>query len=132
MSGLVTETGVRPVVAGYVAVPAHAKAEVAEGLLLEWREAFAGWARCEGYVLGSVFTDVRGRGEGGLYGLAKYLRRDGVVGVVVPDVGHLTHVRCLAGADRHVVQRFLRAAVLTVEPGGQGSASGQSESGGQG
>ncbi|HET9658450.1 MAG TPA: hypothetical protein VFP72_24065 [Kineosporiaceae bacterium] len=111
-----TATGVRPIVAGYAAVPAHAKPEAAEGLLMDWREAFAGWARREGYALGSVFTDVRGRDEDGLYGLAEYLRRDGVVGVVVPDIGHLTHVRCLAGADQRTAQRFLRSTVLTVEP----------------
>lgn len=111
-----TATGVRPVVAGYAAVPAHAKPEAAEGLLMEWREAFAAWTRREGYALGSVFTDVRGRDERGLYGLAEYLRRDGVVGVVVPDVGHLTHVRCLAGADWRTAQRYLRSAVLTVDP----------------
>ncbi|HET9656806.1 MAG TPA: hypothetical protein VFP72_15745 [Kineosporiaceae bacterium] len=111
-----TTTGVRPIVAGYAAVPAHAKPEAAEGLLLEWRESFAAWTRREGYCLGPVFTDVRGRGEGGLYGLAEYLRRDGVVGVVVPDMGHLTHVRCLAGADQRTAQRFLRSAVLTVDP----------------
>src|SRR5512141_2660674 len=64
---------------------------------MEWREAFAAWTRREGYALGSVFTDIRGRDESGLNGLAEYLRRDGVVGVVVPDLGHLTHVRCLAG-----------------------------------
>ncbi|HET9657760.1 MAG TPA: hypothetical protein VFP72_20580 [Kineosporiaceae bacterium] len=108
---------VRPVVAGYAAVPAQANPEAAERLLAHWRQALAAWARCEGYALGAVFTDVRGRDERGLYGLAEYLRRDDVVGVVVPDMGHLTHVRCLAGADRHVVQRFLRSAVLTVGPG---------------
>ncbi|HET9656762.1 MAG TPA: hypothetical protein VFP72_15525 [Kineosporiaceae bacterium] len=111
-----TGSGVRPVVAGYAAVPAHARPEAAEGLLLEWRESFAAWAQSEGYALGSVFTDVRGRDERGLYGLAEYLRRDGVVGVVVPDMGHLTHVRCLAGADQRAAQRYLRSAVLTVGP----------------
>jgi hypothetical protein len=106
---------VRPVVAGYVAVPAHANPDAVEGVVAEWRESFAAYARREGYALGMVFIDVRGRGEGGLYGLAEYLRRDGVVGVVVPEVGHLTHVRCLAGADWRTAQRFLRAAVLPVE-----------------
>jgi hypothetical protein len=35
-----------------------------------------------------------------------------VVGVVVPDVGHLTRVRASWGADRRTVQRCLRSAVL--------------------
>lgn len=109
--------GVRPVVAGYVAVPAHANPESAQDLVAEWREAFAAYTRREGYALGSVFTDVRGQEERGLYGLAEYLRRDGVVGVVVPDVGHLTHVRCLTGADCRTAQRFLRSAVLPVGDG---------------
>jgi hypothetical protein len=106
--------GVRPVVAGYLAVPAQVSPESVEGLVAAWRVSFADYARREGYALGSVFMDVRGREERGLYGLTEYLRRGGAVGVVVPDVGHLTHVRCLAGADRRTVQRFLRVAVLTV------------------
>lgn len=115
----------RPVVAGYVAVPAHANPDAADGQVAKWRESFAAYARREGYALGPVFTDVRGRAEGGLFGLTEYLRRDGVVGVVVPNVGHFTHVRCLAGADRRTVQRFLRAAVLPVEACAGGSSDGR-------
>ncbi len=106
----------RPLLAGYIAVPAHANPESAKGLVAEWREAFAVYARREGYALGSVFTDVRGREERGLYRLAAYLRRDGVVGVVVPDLSHLTHIRCLTGADRRTTQQFLHSAVLCVQP----------------
>ena len=51
----------RPLVAGYVAVPAHASPDAAEGLVAAWRESFAAYAGREGYCLGSVFTDVRGR-----------------------------------------------------------------------
>jgi hypothetical protein len=111
----VSGSGARPVVAGCLAVPASVSPDSVEGLVAAWRVSFADFARREGYSLGSVFTDVRGREERGLYGLAEYLRRDGVVGVVVPDVSHLTHVRCLAGADRRTAQRFLRSAVLTVD-----------------
>jgi hypothetical protein len=110
----VTGAGVRPVVAGYLAVPAHASAETTQGLVAAWCRSLDAYASREGYCLGPVFTDLRGREERGLYGLADYLRRDGVVGVVVPDVGHLTHVRALSGADRRTVQRFLRSAVLVV------------------
>jgi hypothetical protein len=103
-----------PVVAGYLALPAHTNALAAEELAGEWRALFAAHARRHGYLLGSVFTDVRDRGEGGLYLLAEYLRHAEVVAVMVPDLGHLTHARCLAGADRRTVQRYLRAAVLPV------------------
>jgi hypothetical protein len=74
------------VVAGYVAVPAHANPDAAEGLVADWRRSFAAYAGREGYSLGAVFADVRGREERGLYGLAEYLRRDEAVGVVVPDL----------------------------------------------
>jgi hypothetical protein len=114
LSSRTAALGVRLAVAGYLAVPAHANPVSAEGLVAEWRESFAAYARRRGYVLGSVLSDVRGWDERGLYGLAEYLRRDGVVGVVVPDIGHLTHVRCLAGADWRTAQRFLRAAVLPM------------------
>lgn len=90
---------------GYVAVPAHASPDSAEGLVSAWRESFAAYAGREGYCLGSVFADLRGRDERGLYELAQYLRRDGVIGVVVPDVAHLTHVRALSGADWRTAQR---------------------------
>jgi hypothetical protein len=106
----------RPVVAGYVAVPAHASRRDAKGEIAAWSQALAGYAHQEGYALGAVFTDVRGRDENGLYGLAEYLRRNEAVGVVVPNLGHLTHVKCLVGADWRTAQRYLRAAVLTVEP----------------
>lgn len=106
--------GVRPVVAGYLAVPGHADPDAAERVVTAWRVSCAAFARREGYALGAVFSDVRGRDECGIYGLAEYLRRDGVVAVVVPDVGHLTQARCLSGADLRAVRRFLRSAVLTV------------------
>jgi hypothetical protein len=89
-----------------------------------WRESFAAYARREGYCLGSVFTDVRGREERGLYGLAEYLRRDGVVGVVVPDVAHLMHVRALSGADWRTAQRYLHSAVLSMDATSGGPCGG--------
>jgi hypothetical protein len=102
-------------VAGYVAVPAHANPDSTEGLVSAWRASFAACASSEGYCLGSVFTDVRGREERGLCGLAEYLRSDGVVGVVVPDMAHLTHVRALSGADWRTAQRYLHSAVLPMD-----------------
>lgn len=58
----------------------------------------------------------RGRGENGPYELASCVRRHGVVAVAVPNLSHLRHVRCLAGADLRTVRRHLRAAVLLVAP----------------
>lgn len=84
-------------VAGYVAVAAQASPDAAEGIVAERRDSFAAYAQREGYSLGPVFFDVRGRAEAGLYGLAEYLRRDDAVGVVVPDLGHLTRVRPACG-----------------------------------
>jgi hypothetical protein len=77
----------------------------------------ADFTRSEGYAIGPLFSDVRDRGESGLYGLAEYLRRGDMVAVVVFDVSHLTHGGCLAGADRRTAQRFLRVRVLAVDPG---------------
>jgi hypothetical protein len=115
----------RRVLAGYVAAPAQAGPDAADGLVAAWRSSSTARADRHGYLLGPVFTDVRGRAERGLYGLAEYLRGDGVVAVVVPDLEHLTQARCLTGADRRTVQRFLRAAVLTVdaEPAGAGGGA---------
>jgi hypothetical protein len=105
----------RRVLAGYVAVPAQAGPAAADGLVSAWRNRFAAHADRHGYQMGPVFTDVRGHTEHGLYRLAEYLRQDCVVDLVVPDLEHLTHARCLAGADRRIAQRYLRAAVLTVD-----------------
>jgi hypothetical protein len=55
------------VLAGYVAVPAQAGADAADGLVAAWRSRFAAHADRHGYVLGGVFTDVGGRTERGLY-----------------------------------------------------------------
>lgn len=120
----------RRVLAGYVAVPAHASPDAADGLVAAWRDRFAAHADRAGYALGPVFADVRGRSERGLYGLAEYLRRDGVVAVMVPGLDHLTQAACLCGADRRTAQRFLRAAVLTV--GAEPAAVGGGSRGGRG
>ncbi len=114
----------RGVLAGYIAVPAGAGADAADGLVAAWRSRFAAHADRHGYVLGGVFADVQGRTERGLYALAEYLRRDGVVAVVVPDLEHLTQAGCLCGADRRTAQRYLRAAVLTVDAEPAGVAGG--------
>ncbi len=46
-----TGAAVRPLVAGYVAVPAHASPDAAEGLVAAWRRSFASYAGREGYSL---------------------------------------------------------------------------------
>jgi FixJ family two-component response regulator len=81
-----------------------------------WRSTLAAFAAAEGLTVGPLFTDVRGREESGLYRLVEFLRTGETAAVVVvPDVGHLTHVGCLTGADQATAQRFLRARVLTLE-----------------
>lgn len=123
-----TGATVRPVAAGYVALPGHAHPGDAEDLVRELRLMLAAYAQTEGYALGPVIADVRGRGESGLYDLVSLLHRGEAVAVVVPDLGHLTHGPCLAGADRLTAARFLRAPVLPVEPcaesGGAATGSG--------
>ncbi len=68
----------------------------------------------DGLTLAAVFTDVRGRTESGLYRLLTEVRRRNVVAVLVPDLDHLQHAGCLAGADVHTATRYLRARVLPV------------------
>lgn len=109
-----TGCGPRPIVAGYLAVPMHASRRSAARPVREWSASFAAYAHQEGLAPGEAFTDVWGREGSGLAGLAGYLRRDGVVGVVVPDLTHLTQACCLAAADRRAVQRYLHAAVLPM------------------
>ena len=53
-----------------------------------------------------------GRTETGLYGMLAAVRRGWAVAVVVPDVGHLRHVGCLAGADPRTAALYLRARLL--------------------
>jgi SAM-dependent methyltransferase len=109
----VSAPGVRPTLAGCVAVSAHANPDAAPGLVAVWWESFSSHAHREGYSLGSVLTGVRGREERGRYGFASYLpsylpsylRRDGVAGVVAAGVGRLIPVRCRARADRLTPQR---------------------------
>lgn len=100
--------------AGYVTVPDGLDPGDAEWLARQWGEALAAFAAGEGYTLGAVFTDVRGRGELGLYALIGHVRRTGAAAVVVPDLRHLTRAECLAGADPLSAGRFLHAPVLTV------------------
>ena len=79
-----------------------------------WQRGIETFAAAEGYALAGIFTDVRGAGESGFYALMAALRHEQAVAVVVPDMGHLEHVACLAGADARVATRYLRARVLTV------------------
>lgn len=101
--------------AGYVTVPDGLDPGDTEWLTRQWGEALAAFAAGEGYRLGAVFTEVRGRGESGLYALIGHVRRTGAAAVVVPDLRHLIRAGCLAGADPLTAGRFLHAPVLAVE-----------------
>lgn len=104
-------------VAGYVAVPAHASDTDAETEVSGWRQILAAHTDQRGMRLGAVFVDVRGRTESGVYRLVEHLRAGQAVAVIVPELTHLTHAACLTGADLACAQRFLRARVLTVQTG---------------
>jgi hypothetical protein len=90
----------------------------------------AGFAAVEGYRLAGVFQDVRGRTETGLYTMLTAVRREQAVAVAVPDLEHLRHVGCLAGADPATAARYLQARPLILHPdhgvssGGQGLVRG--------
>jgi len=71
-------------------------------------------ARSEGYCLAGCFSDVRGVSESGLHSMAAALRRTEAVAVIVPDLSHLQHVGCLAGADLSTAARFLRARLVVA------------------
>ena len=77
-------------------------------------ELIATVARSEGYCVAGCFTDVLGVSESGLYSMAAALRRDEAVAVIVPDLGHLQHVECLAGANLSTAARFLRARLVVA------------------
>jgi hypothetical protein len=101
---------------GYLSIPIHvlAAGELDELLISGTRE-LAGLAGRHGHVLAGVFTDAQRHTEQGLYRLLDALRRSGVVAVVVPDLSHLRHAGCLAGADERTMARYLRARVLTFD-----------------
>jgi hypothetical protein len=102
---------VHPAIFGYLSVPPWSEDQEVRS----WQRAVEAFAATEGYALAGIFTDVRGAGESGFYALMAALRHEEAVAVVVPDMGHLEHVACLAGADARVATRYLRARVLTVD-----------------
>jgi hypothetical protein len=112
-----TRAGVRPVVVGYLTVPAGLEGVRAARAVNRWRESITEYARREGYALGAVFCDRAGD-ERGFHATVAQVRGDRAVAVVVPDLEHLAHVGCLAGTDRLTAQRYLRTPLLTVEGSG--------------
>jgi hypothetical protein len=100
----------------YLALPTHTHPGDHEEAIAAARRELAAFAAREGYPLAGVFTDVRGRTEAGLYGMLAAIRCGGAVAVVVPDLGHLRHVGCLAGADLRTASRYLRARLLPLAP----------------
>jgi hypothetical protein len=110
-----------PLALGYVSVPVDTGAGVGEAAVPEEAaraaaHALRRFAVREGYTLGGVFTDVRDRSQSGLHALLDAVRRDEAAAVVVPDLGHLRHVGCLAGADARTASHFLRARLVTMAP----------------
>jgi hypothetical protein len=107
--------GHRPEAAGYLTLPDGLDGHDRQWFIEQWRAVLADFSARNGYVLGPVFVDVRGRGEPALYELVDHVRRTSTVAIVVPDLDHLHRSACLAGADRLTASRFLRAPVLTVD-----------------
>jgi hypothetical protein len=80
-----------------------------EAAVIAWAHDFADLAAREGYAYSGGFADVRGQFETGLYRLLDVLRAGDGVAVLVPDLDHLRHAGCLAGADLRIAARCLRA-----------------------
>lgn len=79
----------RPVVYGYLLAPQPEEIEIAA-----WKKEIAWWCREQDFHLGAVFVD-RSIAEDqvrrpGIQGLLDALLLPGVVGVVVPNAGHLS------------------------------------------
>ena len=106
-----------PAAFAYLALlPRVAAAPDGQRVVAAARQELAGFAAFRGYELAGVFTEVRGRTESGLYAMLAALRGERAVAVVVPDVEHLRHVGCLAGADLATATRYLRARLLPLRP----------------
>jgi hypothetical protein len=107
---------VRPRDLAYVSLPAHTRSGEGEELLAVMERELAWLAAEQGYALAGVYCDVRGRSDCGVYQVVEAVRRGDAVAVVVPDLEHLRHCGCLAGADLRTASRFLRAQQLAVDP----------------
>jgi hypothetical protein len=102
-----------------VSVHPHHRDDELEQELRSTTDRLARFAAQHGLALVGVFSDVRGRTESGLYHLLAELRRGNAVAVLVPDLEHLQHAGCLAGADVRTATRYLRARVLPLAPASQ-------------
>ncbi len=99
---------------GYLSVPAHASPVSHEETVAATTRELMAFAAAERYALAGIFADVRGRSESGLYALLDAVRHREAVAVVVPDLDHLRHAGCLAGADLRTTARYLRVRLLTL------------------
>jgi hypothetical protein len=100
---------------GYVSVAAEDAPDGLEQVIAVLGRDLAVRAERAGHELAGVFADVRGRSEQGFYALVAAVRqREDVAAVVVPRLGDLGRVGCLAGADVRTAERYLRARVLAV------------------
>jgi hypothetical protein len=100
---------------GYVNVAAEDALDGLEQVVAVIGRDLAVRAERAGHELAGVFADVMGSSEQGFYALVTAVRqREDVAAVVVPRLGDLGRVGCLAGADVRTAERYLRARVLTV------------------
>jgi hypothetical protein len=104
---------------GYVSVAAEDARDGLEQVVAVIGRDLAVRAERAGHELAGIFADVRGRSEQGFYALVAAVRqREDVAAVIVPRVGDLGRVGCLAGADVRTAERYLRARVLAVHAEG--------------
>jgi hypothetical protein len=105
-----------PVALGYVSVPSGRRPDDVEAEVTAWAHQLAELATREGYAFAGGFVDLRGQTETDLYRLLEVLRCGDAVAVLIPDLEHLRHAGCLAGADLRTAARYLRARLLTLAP----------------
>jgi hypothetical protein len=98
----------KPTLLGYLAV---ATADA----LAQGRASLAEYAAKEGFTLAEVYVDLTGQ-DAAFYQLLQQIQVGEASAVVVPDLGHLAHLGCLAEADRRTASRFVRAPVLIAMP----------------
>jgi hypothetical protein len=100
---------------GYVSVADEDARDGLEQVVAMVGRDLAVRAERAGHELAGVFADVWGRSEQGFYALVAAVRqREDVAAVVVPRVGDLGRVGCLAGADVRTAERYLQARALAV------------------
>ena len=102
----------KPLTFGYFSLSGAESAREAGALAWALGEQIKTVARLEGYCLAGVFSDERTQSEAGLHSLRSSLTRGEAVAVIIPELSHLHHAGCLAGADLVTAARYLRTRLI--------------------